>query len=153
MRWQTSISVGAFLLGLWLAMSTDRAEAAPWLCKPKPVEPCFKHHGRLSSQNGIALKLWLIGTTRMVRVDNDENDLPADVRKYLELTSPDHSYIYGDFDICPLEPDTPGHLRSVCVVGAEKLVVHNVQSSIPPFRLLSTWPAKRGSENDGTPER
>ena len=140
MRWQTSISVGALLLALWLAMNPDRAEAAPWLCKSKPVEPCFKHHGRLSSQAGIALKLWLLGTTRMVGVDNDEGDLPADVRKYLELTSPDHSYIFGDFDICPLEPDTPGRLRHVCVVGAEKLVVHNVQGSAPPFPLLSTWP-------------
>jgi hypothetical protein len=143
MRWLKSISVGAFLIGLWLAMSTDLVEAAPWLCKSKPVEPCLKHHGRLSSQNGIALKLWLIGTTRMVAVDNDENDLPADVRKYLELTSPDHSYIYGDFDICPLEPDTPGHLRSVCIVGAEKLVVQDVQAAMPPFRLLSTWPVTR----------
>src|SRR5438874_1271654 len=98
-RWQTRCSAGALLLGLWLAMCTSRAVAAPWLCRAQPVEPCFKHHGRLSSQNGIALKIWLLGTTRMVALDNDPDDLPAIVRKYLEITSPDHSYIYGDFDI------------------------------------------------------
>ena len=138
------------MLSLWFAMSTNGAGAAPWLCRAKPVEPCFKHHGRLSSQNGIALKIWLLGTTRMVALDNDPDELPAIVRKYLEITSPDHSYIYGDFDICPLEPDTPGHLRRVCVVGAEKLVVHNLQGSLPPYRLLSTWLATQASENNGT---
>lgn len=56
------------------------------------------------------------------------------------MTSPDHSYIYGDFDICPLEADRPGHMRRVCVVGAEKLVVKNLRNDRPAFRLLSTWP-------------
>jgi len=86
----------------------------------------------------------------MFALDNDLDDLPAIVRKYLEITSPDHSDIYGNFDICPLERDTPGHLRSVCVVVAEKLVVHNLQGSLPPFRLLSTWPVTQALENKGT---
>ena len=150
MQWRTRCSTGVILLGLWFALSTNGAGAAPWLCRAQPVEPCFRHHGRLSSQNGIALKIWLIGTTRIVALDNDFDSLPPMVRKYLEITSPDHSYIYGDFDICPLEPDAPGHLRSVCVVGAEKLVVHNVQGSLPPFRLPSTWPATAASENKST---
>jgi hypothetical protein len=146
----TRCSAVAILLGLWFAMRTDGAGAALWLCRARPVEPCFKHHGRLSSQNGIALKIWLLGTTRMVALDNDLDDLPAIVRKYLEMASRDHSYIYGDFDICPLEPDTPGHLRRVCVVAAEKLVVQNLQGSMAPFRLLSTWPATQASESKGT---
>ena len=57
------------------------------------------------------------------------------------MASPNHSYIYGDFNICPLEPDTPGHMRRVRVIGAEKLVVQDIQGLRPPFRLLSTWPA------------
>jgi hypothetical protein len=114
--------------------------AEPWPCPEKPVEACFKHHGRLSSQNGIALTIWLIGTTRRVGLANDRGQIPPAVQRYLVLTSPDHSYIYGDFEICPLEPDTPGHLRHVCVAGAEKLVVENLAKLRPPFRLLSTWP-------------
>jgi hypothetical protein len=147
LRWHTLRSVGGIVLGLWCAMSAAAVESAPWLCRAQPIEPCFKHHGRLSSQNGIALTIWLIGTTRRVGLDNDFDDLPAIVRKYLEMTSPDHSYVYGDFDICPLEPDTPGHLRQVCVVGAEKLVVQNLRGSLPPFRLLSTWPTTREKES------
>ena len=147
-RWRTLGRVGVtMVLGLWYAVSMAAAEATPWRCLARPIESCFKHHGRLSSQNGIALTIWLIGTTRRVGLDNDFDDLPSIVRKYLEMTSPDHSYIYGDFDICPLERDTPGHLRQVCVVGAEKLVVQNLQGSLPPFRLVSTWPTSREKEN------
>ena len=143
-RWQIRAGAWAILLGLWSAMSTHGAGAAPWLCRVQPIEPCFKHHGRLSSQNGIALRVWLIGTTRLVALDNDVDDLPAIVRRYLEITSPDHSYIFGDFDICPVEPDRPGHVRRVCVGGGEKLVVQPLHGSRPAFRLLSTWPAGPG---------
>ena len=154
MRLRTPLHVGAISLGLWLAMSTKGAGAPPWQCRAQPVEPCFKHHGRLSSQNGIPLKIWLIGTTRVVGLENDFDELPSLIRKYLGMTSPDHSYIYGDFNICPLETDKPGHLRRVCVVGAEKLVVQNLQGSGPPFRLLSTWPADgRGGRNGVIRER
>ena len=112
-------------------------------CPVPPVEPCTRRHGRLSSQNGIALKIWLIGTSRMVAVGNDVDALPALVQKYLDMTSVDHSYIFGDFDICPVEPDLPGHLRQVCITGGEKLVVQPLRNSRPPFRLLATWPKAR----------
>jgi hypothetical protein len=56
------------------------------------------------------------------------------------MTSEDQSYIYGDFEICPLAPDIPGHMRDVCVSAADNLVVQNVRRPQPPFRLLSTWP-------------
>jgi hypothetical protein len=129
-----------------ILMLAGTAPAAPpsnaWRCNAKPVEPCFKHHGRLSSQNGIALKIWLIGTTRMVGLHGTE--LPPVVERYMDMTSPNHSYVFGDFDICPLEPDIPGHLRRACVVGAEKLVVQDVGRLRPPFRLLSTWTSKSG---------
>ena len=119
-------------------MNIHAQSTESWACAVPPVEPCFKHHARLSSQNGIAHTLWLIGTTRRVRVDNE---IPPLVSRYLEMTSQDHSYIYGDFDICPLEHDKPGHMRSVCIRGAEKLVVQNLRTSRPPFKLRSTWPA------------
>ena len=122
---------------VWLP--AEPAEAIQWQCRSKPVEPCFTHHGRLSSQNGIGLKIWLIGTKRVVGLENSSDSLPPEVLKYLDMASPNHSYVYGDFDICPLEPDLPGHLRLVCVTGARRLVVQNLRTSRPPFRLLSTW--------------
>ena len=49
------------------------AGAEPWACPQRTVEPCFKGHGRLSSQNGIPLTIWLIGTTRRLSVVNDSS--------------------------------------------------------------------------------
>ena len=131
----------ATLVGLCLVTGNAASQSASWQCRAQYVEACFKHHGRLSSQNGIALRIWLIGTTRMVALENDAQDLPPVVRKYLDMTSPDHSYIYGDYTICPVEPDVPGRLRRVCVTGGEKLVAQRVDGSSAAFRLESTWPA------------
>ena len=80
---RTPRTIGAALLGLWAATQTASADAVQWPCPVKPVESCFRHHGRLSSQNGIALTIWLVGTTRRVGLANYLADLPAFVQKYL----------------------------------------------------------------------
>ena len=67
--------------------------------------------------------------------------MPLFIAKYLDMASSNYSYIYGDFEICPVEPDIPGHMRSVCVMDAKKLVVQNLTDPRPAFKLLSTWPA------------
>jgi len=97
-----------FSFGLWLAMGSHTIAAEAWQCTTPPIEACFKSHGRLSSQNGIALMMWLIGTKRIVAVLKSRRSFS----KYLEITSPNHSYIYGDFEICPLQKDQPGHMRA-----------------------------------------
>lgn len=144
MRQRLGTTLGAIWLALWIGADAQPARPTPWHCSTPPIEPCFKHHGRLSSQNGIALKIWLIGTSRVVGLDNDAERLPAVIAKYLDMTSTNHSYIYGDFDICPTEPERPGRLRRVCVTGAEKLVVQDVRGMRPPFLILSTWPGGAG---------
>jgi hypothetical protein len=81
-----------------------------------------------------------------LNVTNAASDfLAANALKYTELTSPDHSYIFGDFTICPLAPDRPGFMREVCVVAAKNLVVQNHDNPQHPFRIDSTWsdPAAR----------
>ena len=88
----------------------------------------------------MPLRLWLIGTKGVVALENDVDALPSEIRRYLEMTSEDHSYIFGDFVVCPLEPDMPGKARRACVAGAERLVVQPLRRAGPPFRILSTWP-------------
>ena len=153
MRCWRLVIVGFVAIGLWLPAAAQQPAQTGWRCMAGPIEPCVRRHGRLSSQNGIGLKIWLIGTTRVVGLENAFDELPAVVQRYLNMTSPDHSYIYGDFDICPLEPDTPGTLRRVCVTGAEKLVVKNLRGERPPFRLLSTWPSSTRLGPDSVAER
>jgi hypothetical protein len=111
-------------------------------CAKPPVEACFTHRGRLSGQNGIAHMIWLVGTKRIVAVDNTA--MPDMLLKYLDMTSPDHSDIYGDYEMCPLESDRPGYMRLVCVSSASRLVVQDRDRLRPPARLLSTWPNKNG---------
>ena len=118
--------------------SQDATSSTAWRCHAPIKAPCFTYRGRLSGQNGIAYMIWLVGTQRIVRVDQTE--IPAMLEKYLSMTSPDHSDVYGDFFICPLEPDKAGHMRSACVAGATRLVVQDRDRSRPPVRLLSTWP-------------
>ena len=137
------VAIAALWFGVCVAVRAQGAPSMRWECPSQPIEPCFKHHGRLSSQNGIALKLWLIGTKRVVALDNDAERLPPGIAKYLEMTSPAHSYIYGDFEICPTEPDEPGHMRRVCVAGAQKLVVRDVGGLKPALRIRSTWPGNQ----------
>lgn len=140
MRTRPIAVVIAVALAIGVADDPVLAAGTDWLCSAKPVEPCFRHRGRLSSQNGIPLVIWLVGTARRVSVNDTE--IPSAVERYLSMTSEDHSYIFGDFDICPLEPDNPGHMRGVCVSGAANLVVQNLAGTRPPFRLLSTWPPR-----------
>jgi len=137
----------AIALSLLLASANADTDATSWRCSIPPTEACFEHHGRLSSQNGTPLALWLIGTNRRLRIDNDFNvGMPSVVSKYLNMPSINYSYIYGDFQVCPLEPDRPGYQRSACIIGAKNLVVENLGGGRPPFRLMSTWssrPARR----------
>jgi len=101
--------------------------------------------------NGITTRLWLIGTNRVLAVDGGV-DLPGDANKYFDPTTPDFSVIYGDFDICPVEPDVPGAARRVEVKGVEKLVVQNLNdSSRPAFKLPSTWPKQNKAASRKAP--
>src|SRR5215471_12266121 len=65
-------SLIAFSVGLCLAITSAAAPAEDWQCTTPPVEACFKAHGRLSSQNGIAYMIWLIGTKRIVAVQDTQ---------------------------------------------------------------------------------
>src|SRR6478672_5142697 len=142
MRWRVTLSFGiGCLLSIVCFTLGGRPQAeASTICKQPPIEPCVVRHGRFSTQNGITQTIWLIGTNRRVSVTNDTSDfLPAAALKYTELTSPEHSYIFGDFTICPIEPESVGQIRGVCVAAAKNLVVERVDKSQPPFRIPSTW--------------
>lgn len=91
----------------------------------------------------ITPTIWLIGTKRRVTVVDALPKALADLEyPYMSLTGDDHSYIYGDFTLCPVEEERPGHMRSVRVTAAEKVVVQNVDGRRSPFKVMSTWPKK-----------
>lgn len=138
----------AKLASCWLVLNTagiagQTPDSKLLKCPKPPVEPCSIRHGRFSTQNGITQTIWLVGTTRRLDVENGADTFfPAGVLKYLEMTSPNHSYVFGDFTVCPLEPERPGFMRTVCVADAKNLVVQNHMNLWPPFRVQSTWAAR-----------
>jgi hypothetical protein len=86
----TSGLISAGLLVLAPTVRGDQADRPVLMwgeCTKPPVEPCFTHRGRLSGQNGTAHIIWLVGTTRVVAVDNAE--MPGLLLKYLDMASPD----------------------------------------------------------------
>ena len=139
------VSAATWVCSLAFTTTVVLAQETPIRCETPPVEACAVRHGRLTSLQGIPYRIWLIGTKRMIAVDNDPVLLlPADAPGYLDPASPDHSEIFGDFTICPLEQDQPGHLRRACVTSAKNLVVRHLKDIRPPFRIRSTW------SNDGS---
>jgi hypothetical protein len=129
-----SVIATTAILFAWPAQSLA---ADKWTCLGKPVEPCVKRHGRLSSQNGIPFRLWIIGTSRVFSIE--ETAMPSPVMRYLEMTSENHSFIYGDFEVCPLTPGEKGRIGHACVRDAQRLLVQPLDRKVPPFRLPSTW--------------
>lgn len=94
-------------------------------CKTNPslTGPCFKVHARLSVYNGTpSLRLWPIGTKRLLGVVNDEDDniLPKDIT-WAELN--DGKSVYGDFEVCPFEDEKAGEMRAVCIESFLNYVV------------------------------
>jgi hypothetical protein len=65
--------------------------------------------------------LWPVGTHRLLRVTSGL-ELPC---KLLDdcsniQTAGDY-FVFGNFVVCPLEKDTPGAMRSVCIKSARNL--------------------------------
>lgn len=72
----------------------------------------------------------------------DNAEMPDMLLKYFDMTSPVHGDIYGDYEICPLEPDRPGIMRLVCISSASRLVVR--LGCIRSW-LLSGWLTRAGT--------
>jgi len=82
---------------------------------------CYWVHGRYVIANGSGVRrIWIIGTHRVVHMyDEDMTALPPPLDRQT-WNSPD---LYGDFRICPLARDIPGHSRPVRIRGVRRLVV------------------------------
>jgi hypothetical protein len=88
---------------------------------------CFQVRGRLAIWNGApAVRIWPVGTRRMLGVHTQAGEregeglMPAAVAKLIEAT-PDQTVVYGNYLVCPLTPDRPGHMRIVYIAAATRL--------------------------------
>jgi hypothetical protein len=101
------------IAALLIALMATEARAAP---------ACYRVHGRLFAANGTpSLRIWPVGTRRLLGVHDDANPeaLPPELRggHAPSMGAPDDERVevYGDFTVCPLTRDRPGHMRMVTV--------------------------------------
>lgn len=117
---------------LWAGGTPQRPERKI-LCKtPAIAASCYWTHGRLAVYNGGPpnIRLWKIGTKRILGIvsgpnyneeEEEENgpELPRNVYRVLNPST----WIFADFEVCPLEPEKPGVMQHVCIEAAKNIVV------------------------------
>jgi len=104
-------------------------------CKPVgEVHGCTRFHGRLSAGNGTPrVRLWPVGTHHLYGIYSNrygfihdsptlDNEAP-DLHFELPQGAADPFWtVYGDFEVCILEPRIQGHMQAACIVSASRLV-------------------------------
>jgi hypothetical protein len=99
------------------------------------AKSCYWTHGRLQLHNGTpSFRLLKIGTNRLLGVysgpsvdrvnslDNENPEFPTNVQKSFR---PFQNRIFGDFEVCPLEPERSGVMQAVCIEAAKNIVVED----------------------------
>jgi hypothetical protein len=106
-------------------------------CKtPENATTCYWTHGRLSFWEGEpSYRIWNIGTERILAVysgpsrfpprTRDDSMLPEFPTEIDRAFRPPNDRIFADFEVCPLEPEKPGEMQSVCIEAAKRIFVQH----------------------------
>jgi hypothetical protein len=106
-------------------------------CKtPEIARSCKQIHGRLSAGDGTpSTRLWPIGTHHVYGIYSNQygfahdGEIADNEGPELHFTLPQsvpHSggwTVYGDFEVCPLEPPIQGHMQAACIASGTHIVV------------------------------
>jgi hypothetical protein len=119
-----SAAVAAILLA---ASATAVAEEPAPPCKGAAtiVDACFTVHGRLGVYNGIPIRIWVVGTQRMLGVKDATGGgitVRPEIQTLLSQGEPGATVVYGDYEVCPLSKPHPGWMQFVCIGSASHLV-------------------------------
>lgn len=114
-------------------------------CKtPENATMCYWTRGELRCCNGNpAMRMWKVGTNRILgivsgrdawKLDPDDNEHPKLPRNVDQAYRAEYKRtgekapvprlsgpLYGDFEICPLEPEHPGWMQDVCIESAKNI--------------------------------
>ncbi len=89
--------------------------SAPCKTDPDIIAACFSVHGRLSAWNGgPTMRIWHVGTTRILGVD-DDSQMPIILQEKMNWGIE----AWGDFEVCPLTPERPGWMQMVCIESVD----------------------------------
>jgi len=112
---------------LLAAGTTAHAEKPAPACKGAPavVDTCFTVHGRLGVYNGIPIRIWVIGTHRMLGVKDAAGGgvtVRPEIQALLSRGEPGATVVYGNYEVCPLSKAHAGWMQFVCIESATHLV-------------------------------
>jgi hypothetical protein len=133
--------VGANVAVVWALLLAASASAAlaeesspPCEDAPTVVGACFSVHGRLGVYNGIPIRIWVVGTRRMLGVKDAAGGgvtVRPEIQRLLSLSEPGETVVYGDYKVCPLSKAHAGWMQFVCVEGATHLMARDRAGSSP----------------------
>ncbi len=112
---------------LFAAGSTALAEEAAPACKGTlaVVGACFTVHGRVGVYNGIPIRIWVVGTRRMLGVRDATGGgvtVRPEIQTLLSQGEPGATVVYGDYEVCPLSKPHPGWMQFICIESATHLI-------------------------------
>ena len=115
-------------------------------CKtPQNASSCYWTRGRITCCNGNpAMRMWKVGTKRILGIlsgpDSQRHDLedslhpelPSNLERAYQAEykrrvamkdsdAGDSEPTFGDFEVCPLEPERPGWMQPVCIESAKNI--------------------------------
>ena len=90
------------------------------------IGKCFRVRGRLSTYNrNPAVRLWRIGTKRVLGVSDQRFSLPGyrNLPEDLLQKRSGGNSIIGDFLVCPFTPTKPREMQLMCIESAKNVAV------------------------------
>lgn len=103
-----------------LAMMLAASGTQPVTGPPARAGQCSWVHGRYRVYNGSSIRrIWIIGTTRIVAMRDDDPHEPPMIRKH---GVPGNS-LYGQFLICARERSRPRHMQHVRIKATNNIAV------------------------------
>jgi hypothetical protein len=94
---------------------------------PQLIGKCFDVHGRLSTYIGNpAVRLWPIGTKRVLGVSDQRFSLPGyrNIPEDLSQQLKGENMIIGDFLVCPFTRARPREMQLMCIESAKNVIVN-----------------------------
>ncbi len=98
-----------FRIGIAVTLLASCLAVAAAGQQSQPAFPCYAVRARYAVYTADgARELWPIGSRRTLWVEDGDD-------KLLDKLVPDHQNeaLYGEFTVCPLEPEKPGAMRHV----------------------------------------
>jgi hypothetical protein len=96
---------------------------------------CYWTRGRVTLGAGTpAYRMWKVGTKRLLgiysgpsvdrrSIDNEDPEFPVNVQQSWQART-GHT-LWGDFEVCPLEPERSGIMQAACVESAKNIFIQD----------------------------